>query len=151
MEKSMEKRTTIIATIATIAVILLLSINPVVARADTPDDYGNTFSDASIWDPIHESAANSKNAAIDYSKDVDMFKFTAAASGTYTFSTGNLAPTIVYLDLYLYNSSYGLISGKLANNNQTVSFNCSLNSGQTYYLKADGYMGTGAYTVNISG
>jgi uncharacterized repeat protein (TIGR02543 family) len=113
------------------------------------DDYGNTFDEAYNWDLL--SGTDTMYACINYAKDIDMFKFTANVSGTYTFSTGNLASSIVYLDIYLYNGFQSLLSSKLAMHiNSTVSFQYSLSAGQTYYLRADGHSGTGTYTISIS-
>lgn len=114
------------------------------------DDYGNTFGDAFNWTLTQGISTNSKDGVINYAQDIDILKFTANATGLYTFSTSNLASTIVYLDVYLYNSSQVLVSRKLSSFNSAVSFQYSLEAGQVYYLKMDGYSGTGAYTVNIT-
>jgi len=61
-----------------------------------------------------------------------------------------VASSIEYLDLYLYNSAQAQIGlGFSAAPGATVSFQIALTSGQVYYLKADGYSGTGAYTVTL--
>jgi uncharacterized repeat protein (TIGR02543 family) len=117
--------------------------------SEQEDDYGNTFSDAFNWGVL-VPGVNSRAGSIEYSKDIDMFKFTAPETGTYTFSTSNLASSIVYLDVYIYNNSQNVLMSRLAGYFSTVSFQYTLTAGQTYYLKAEGYMGTGTYTINIS-
>ena len=112
------------------------------------DDYGNSFNDASKWSFV-PGATNSRAGRIDYTKDDDMFTFIAPVTGTYTFLTNYVDTGLCYLDLYLYNSSQSLLAGKLASPYGTVSFQYNLIAGEEYYLKAEGYLGTGAYVVSI--
>jgi uncharacterized repeat protein (TIGR02543 family) len=112
------------------------------------DEYGNTFSDAFNWELA--PGINSRDGAINYARDIDMFKFTAPTTGIYTISTSNLDSSIAYLDIYLYPSSLNTCVSKLAGYGTTVSLQLTLSAGEVYYLKVDGYYGTGAYKINIS-
>ena len=128
--------------------LLLLSNLPIIVHADTPDDYGNTFSDAFNWELA--PGINSRDGVINYARDIDMFKFTAPTTGIYTISTSNLDSSIAYLDIYLYPSSLNTYVSKLASYASPVSLQLTLSAGEAYYLKVDGYYGTGTYKINIS-
>ena len=92
---------------------------------------------------------NSKNGVINTVKQIDKYSFIAPISETYTFFTTNKAPTLTYLDAYLYSSAGSLI-GSMFDYGSGVSFTCDLIAGQAYYLELQGYWGTGAYTINIT-
>ena len=112
------------------------------------DDYGNSFTDAWTWNV--SAGWNSLNGNIEQAKDADMFKFVAPSSGYYNFYITNKAGTLIYLDGYLYNSAQNCIASQLVSSYGLFSLTSYLSQGQTFYLKVDGYLGTGTYTVNMS-
>jgi hypothetical protein len=78
-----------------------------------------------------------------------MFRFTAPSTGQYAFSVTDKAASLLYLDGYLFDGTKARIAGQLVKMGASFGFAYALVQGQTYYLKADGYSGTGGYTVNI--
>jgi hypothetical protein len=117
-------------------------------KATSGDDYGNDFASAYSW-TLSAGKTNSLNGNIETLKDADMFKFTAPVTGTYTFYASNKASTLGWLDGYLYNSGQSLLYSKLEVSTP-ISFSYGLTAGQVYYLKLDGYSGTGTYTVSVT-
>jgi hypothetical protein len=113
------------------------------------DDHGNTFDTAR---PVVLSFGATTNipGIIERAKDADMFKFTAPASGEYTFASSGLGTGLRYLDGYLYDSAKKQLVKQVAPAKKPFSFTYQLTRGKTYYLKADGLMGTGAYTLKVT-
>ncbi|MCL4192524.1 MAG: pre-peptidase C-terminal domain-containing protein [Thermoguttaceae bacterium] len=108
------------------------------STAATSDD-GNTFSSATRV-TLTGNGSLMRNAAIDRTGDVDMFRFVAAATGSITI--GLSAATGSRLDPYLivYNGSQRVIgqdddSGGGVNSQVTVS----VTAGATYYIRASAY------------
>ncbi|MCL1873421.1 MAG: InlB B-repeat-containing protein [Clostridiales bacterium] len=94
------------------------------------------------------AGSNSKTGVINEEKEEHMYKFTAPATGTYTFSTSGKASTLIWLDGFLYNSADILLLSQLDDGNG-INFSYNLTAGQIYYLKLEGYWGKGAYTITI--
>lgn len=129
-----------------IAILLLLSIlsSNVTAMA-LEDDSGNSYSSASTI-PMDASISG----VINYSGDVDYFKFIAPATGTYYItSTGSM-------DLYgvTYNSTYSKIisNDDIGEGNNNFEMSATLTAGKTYFVKVRHYnkSQTGSYMVRIT-
>jgi hypothetical protein len=119
-----------------------------VAAPGKSDDYGDSFDEAHHW-VVAPGQANSLTGVIEQSKDADMFMFIAPATGSYTFSVTEKGAGLQYFDGYLYNGIKALVVKKLSKSNESITFTSNLTGGQTYYWKADGYYGTGSYTLSI--
>ena len=129
-----------------IAILLLLSIlsSNVTAMA-LEDDFGNSYSQAGTI-PMDASISG----VINYSGDVDYFKFIAPATGTYyVTSTGTM-------DLYgvTYNSTYSKIisNDDIGEGNNNFEMSATLTAGKTYFVKVRHYnkSQTGSYMVRIT-
>ena len=107
------------------------------------DDGNSTSTSTSIV------VGNTSNANIDYSSDIDYFRFQPSSNGVYSFVTNGSTDTIVELYdnkeiLFGYNDDYlGAVSSNIT---------IELYSGQTYYVKVYHYdqSGLGAYTLQLS-
>ena len=97
------------------------------------------------------AGVNSKSGVMSAVRDIHPYKFIAPVSGTYTFFTSNKASSLEYLDGYLYNSpDSNSPLAEVEDQGAGFSFTASLEAGKTYYLKLDAFLGTGAYTINIT-
>lgn len=110
----------------------------------TMDDYGDTFTDA------HEitlaEGTNTIGGWINSADDIDMFKFTAPATGTYTFQTSPASRHTVTI----YDASMQTVvacPSKVGMAGYTVLFEQELTQGQTYYLTIDN---ASQYFINIT-
>ena len=92
----------------------------------------------------------SYNGTIDYPKDIDVFRFTAVSTGPHIITLSDFGSSIEYLHLYLYDNFGNYLDYRVAGVQKPSGFQRDLYAGQVYYLVVDGYMGTGAYTLNIS-
>ena len=113
------------------------------------DDYRNTFDTAYQWgfSPVE---TNTLNGSLDYVGDIDMFKFTAPITGTYTIYSSDITPD---LKVWLYDSTQMQIAeDDNSGENRNFKITVSLTEGQTYYLKVSHpeENGIGAYTINLS-
>jgi hypothetical protein len=108
-----------------------------------------SLGDSPAIDWVLKAGTNSRANTIIGAGEVHTYKFTAPVSGIYTFSSTNKAPTLIYLDPYLYNSAGSLLSS-FTDGGTGFNFTYGLNAGEVYYLKLGAYLGTGAYTINIT-
>ena len=111
-----------------------------------PDDYGNTFATAFNW-ALTAGTTNSKNGSIEVSGDIDMFKFTAPTTGSYSlYSAGTTDTTGT-----LYNSGQTQLAfDDDSGGSRQFRITYSLTAGQIYYLAVKAYSSNiGAYTLNI--
>ena len=113
------------------------------------DDYGNTFDTAYQWE-ISPVGVKTANGTLDYTSDIDMFKFTVPITGTYTLYSSDSTPN---LKAWLYDSTQMQIAGDDdSGDNGNFKITVSLTEGQTYYLKVGQFEenGMGSYTINLS-
>ena len=113
------------------------------------DDYGNTFDTAYQWgfSPV---GIKTVNGTLDYAGDIDMFKFTAPITGTYTIYSSDITPD---LKARLYDSNQMQIAeDDHSGENENFKITVSLTEGQMYYLKVSHFEenGIGTYTINLS-
>ncbi len=108
------------------------------------DDYGDTFTDA--HEITLEEGTNTIGGWINSADDVDMFKFTAPTTGTYTFQTSPAPRHTVTI----YDASMQTVvacPSKVGMAGYTVFFDQELTQGQTYYLMIDK---ASQYFINIT-
>lgn len=106
------------------------------------DDYGNDFnSDYAIQE------GTNVQGIINYSGDVDFFKFVPSVAGTYKICSTDSTD----IHGYLYNSEKQLLSQNSGSSGENFCINYSLIAGQTYYLKVnyDSNTAIGKYVINI--
>lgn len=106
------------------------------------DDYGNDFnSDYAIQE------GTNIQGIINYSGDVDFFKFVPSVTGTYKICSTDSTD----IHGYLYNSEKQLLSENSGSSGENFCINYSLIAGQTYYLKVnyDSNTAIGKYVIKI--
>ena len=114
------------------------------------DDHGNSFDRATNLS-LSSSGSGSARGIIEQAGDVDMFRFTAAVSGTMTLRQSKAGSA---LDSYLY--VYDSQGRELARNddgggNLNSLVQIAVTAGQTYYAKAAAYSSsTGAYDLTLA-
>jgi len=109
----------------------------------TTDDYGNTFTDATLI-----TVPSNQNGVINNAGDVDMFKFTITTTSTVIVTSSGQTDVVAYL----YNSSGTLLASD-DDGAGVPNFRITANlSPGTYYVKVAGYDSTtsGAYSLNVS-
>ncbi|WP_397575928.1 Ig-like domain-containing protein, partial [Sphingorhabdus sp.] len=116
------------------------------APTTTSDDYSNTAATTGVVSI--ESAPTT--GTIEVADDVDAFRVYLTAGATYTF---NLNATSGSLDplLSLYNSNLTLLAFNDdfgSSNNSQITFTAT--SSGAYYLAAEGFSGTGAYSLRAT-
>ncbi|MDP4120551.1 MAG: Ig-like domain-containing protein [Bacillota bacterium] len=121
-----------------------VTVNPIIT-----DDYGNTFSNASNW-VLTPGVANTKSGTLEVPSDVDMFRFIASTTGSYTIAS----TSTINMKSWLYNSAQTQIAVDDDSGNY-YNFNivCNLIANQVYYLKVCNPMmvSSGTYLINIVG
>jgi hypothetical protein len=113
------------------------------ALTTTSDDYSNTTSTTGVV-TIGGAATTGR---IETTDDVDAFRVSLTAGVTYTFNlnttSGSLDPVLALynsnLTLLTYNDDFG------SSNNSQITFTAT--SSGTYYLGAEGFSGTGTYSL----
>lgn len=130
--------------------VVLISSFAFAASAETAaDDFGNTFSTAYNWgfNPI---GIKTLTGNLEVADDIDMFKFTAPITGTYTIYSSDIMPDI---KAWLYNSSQIQIAmDDDSGGDRNFKIIMSLEKNQVYYLKVShcSQSGTGTYTINLA-
>ena len=137
----MKKITKRLAAILACAVMTASSAISAVANAAT-DDHGNTMSTAT-------SFTNGVTGTIDYSGDVDYFKYTATSDGIKYFYINNNSSSVIYI----LNSSGSQIATSTENEcsgHHLTGVNAS--SGSTYYIvvRSNGSGYGSSYTLNMA-
>lgn len=114
----------------------------IVNKADIESDIGNDFDSA-----YSISLESLTDTLIDYSGDIDVFRFRAPSNGVYTFETLGSADTVIELYdqsqiLFDYNDDSLGVSSKITN---------ELYAGRNYYLRAYHYDmdAIGSYSLRV--
>ncbi|MDR1800864.1 MAG: InlB B-repeat-containing protein [Lachnospiraceae bacterium] len=135
------------------ATTVLIADTTIYAQWTSTDDYGNTFADAYNWalsSSTTTSYTNTKTGSLEIAGDIDMFKFTAPVTGTYSLfiTNGTFDNTGK-----LYNSQeVQLAYDDDGNTYPNFRISYSLTAGSIYYLAVESYNNnkTGDYSVNIT-
>ena len=114
------------------------------------DDYTNENSSATTIQLNNEMAGE-----INYTKDVDVFKFNPTVNGRYIIETTGSTDTLGYL---YENNGYSVTSNDDANStNKNFSINTTLTANQTYFIHVYHHnkndldnSGTGGYSIKIT-
>jgi hypothetical protein len=112
------------------------------------DDFGNTPATAHDLAVASDGSAN-QSGTIDYPGDVDVFRYVAAASGTFTISQSQVDTTLRG-QLTLYNASGNRVATGSADTTGNSQMTVSLVAGRTYYIQAAGGSTVGAYKVTVT-
>jgi hypothetical protein len=115
------------------------------------DDFGSTAASAKSL-TLAKNGSGRQAGKIDWSGDVDWFRFVAPVTGKMTITES--AASGSNLDSYLYaydNAQKLLASNDDSGTTRNSRLQINVTAGQTYYVKATAYAtGTGAYVLGIS-
>lgn len=116
------------------------------------DGYGNNFNTAEVIDLDYTTSSSQ----INYSGDIDFFKFTTGSSGGYvTFESSGFTDVIGELYDEVYDENNNIVHNLLVSDDDSgdgdnFRFEASLSANQTYYLKIYSPVGvTGSFSFDV--
>ncbi|ADL50676.1 papain-like cysteine protease family protein [Clostridium cellulovorans] len=109
---------------------------------------GSDFSSAVDLTSATSNAVSHSGLGINYSEDIDFFKFTPRVDGIYTFKSSGLTN----VDGTVLDNNHNILkSDKDSGADENFMIDVSLTANQTYYLMVSSYPGvTGSYSIDIA-
>lgn len=139
--KKMKKSISLVCAVLIMISALLLPNVRVDARAILTEEQSSPHGSFAAAQEIEQDYTLS--GRITASSEMDYYKVTFAESGKVNFWLGNIPSGCDY-DLYLYDSSYNLLSKSTSTNSQELIGNYSVREGYTYYILVKSALGYSA-------